>query len=163
MLGDLFSLGYSGLGGADDLRRLLAGTGIDTIVDVRLSQWSRNRAFSSRQTHVTVAEAGLSYVHLPGLGNLAYKSGGIRVRNIEAIETVLAALRAGRNVALMCVCPQPEDCHRLTLCEEAVRRMPDLQIVHLTRPLAAFLAPDASDEQLQAFVDALLPHTPEEE
>ena len=163
MLFSLFTFGYGSLGGADDLRRLVGGTPIDTIVDVRLSQWSRNRAFSSRQTHVTVAEAGLSYVHLPGLGNLAYKSGGIRVRNIEEIETVLTMLRTGHSIALMCACPRPEGCHRLTLCEEAVRRMPDLQVVHLTRRPVAFLAPAASDEQLEAFVDALLPHTQEED
>ena len=130
-LGDLFTLGYQGLGGADDLRRLLEGTGVDTIVDVRLSPWSGTRAFSSRQTHVTVAEAGLGYVHLPGLGNLAYRTGGIEIRNIEAIETVLTLLRAGRSVALMCVCPQPEGCHREALVAEALRREPGLRVVHL--------------------------------
>ena len=154
-LGTLYSFGYQGLGGSDDLRRMLHGTLFETIVDVRLSVWSGNRAFSVATVR-TVGAAGFEYSHLRDLGNLAYRTGGIQIKDIEAIEVVLGRLRAGESVALMCVCALPDECHRLTLCEEAVRRMPDLQVVHLTRP-AAFLSADATDEQIEAFTDALLP------
>ena len=154
-LGTLYSFGYKGLGGSDDLRRLLEGTDIETIVDVRLSVWSGNRAFSLR-TRDTVEGIGLRYVGMRALGNLAYKTGGIQIADIEAIEVVLEYLRTPANVALMCVCALPDHCHRLALCEEAVRRQPDLRVVHLTRP-AAFLSADATDEHIEAFTDALLP------
>jgi uncharacterized protein (DUF488 family) len=130
--GTLYTLGYAGLGGADDLRRLLAGTGIDAIVDVRLSPWSGNRAFSSA-TRRTVEDAGYRYLHEKGLGNLGYKRGTIEIAEIERIEMILAQLRAGHSVGLICACGEPEDCHRWTLAEEAVRRMPGLRVVHLSR------------------------------
>ena len=159
-LGSLWTLGYQGLTSSADLREILDGTSVGTIVDVRLSPRSGNRAFST-DTRATVEAAGLRYVHEKGLGNLGYKRGTIEIADISRIETVLAILRAGKSVALLCVCPQPEDCHRLTLCEEAVRREPGLQVVHIAqdriRRPAAFLSVDATDEQLEAFVDALLP------
>jgi uncharacterized protein (DUF488 family) len=130
MAPSLFTFGYQQLRGTDDLRRLLEGTDVETIVDVRLSPWSSNRAFSL-DTRATVEAAGCQYVHLKDLGNLAYKTGGVQIRNIEAIETVLELLRAGRSVALFCVCPQPEGCHRAVLVEEALRREPGLRVVHL--------------------------------
>ena len=160
MTGTLFTFGYSGIDDADALRRLIGGAPIADIVDVRLRPFGRRPFNGPTACQALIESLGPTYRWDQRLGNLAYETGGVQIKDIEAIETVLTALRTGRNVALMCVCPQPEDCHRLTLCEEAVRRMPDLQIVHLTRPPAAFLAPDASDEQLEAFVDALLPHTP---
>lgn len=129
--GTLFTLGYSGLRGADDLRRLITGTGIDTIVDVRLSAWSSSYAFSVGGTRRTVEAAGFAYVHLPDLGNLRYRTTGIQIKNIEAIEDVLALLRAGHSVALLCICQRADGCHRQVLAEEAVRRMPGLKVVHL--------------------------------
>ena len=129
-LGSLWTLGYHGLTGSADLREILDGTSVGTIVDVRLSPRSGNRAFST-DTRTTVEAAGLQYVHEKGLGNLGYKRGTIEIADVARIETILAILRAGQSVALMCVCPMPDDCHRLVLCEEAVRREPDLQVVHL--------------------------------
>jgi hypothetical protein len=54
----------------------------------------------------------------------------------------------------MCVCASPDECHRLTLCEEAVRRQPDLRVIHLTRRPAA--PADKADVQLD-LADVLLP------
>ena len=155
-LGSLWTVGYQGLTGPADLREILEGTGVSTVVDVRLSPWSRNRAFSLA-TRATVEAAGFRYVHEKGLGNLGYKRGTIEIADIERVETVLALLRAGESVALMCACREPEGCHRSVLAAEAVRRQADLQVVHLTRRPAAFLSVDATDEQIEAFTDALLP------
>jgi len=130
MNGTLYTFGYQELKGAEDLRAILPPD-VKTVVDVRLSPWSGNRAFSTG-TRSTVEEADRRYVHLRGLGNLGYKRGTIEIANIDAIEVVLEYLRSG-SIALMCVCPKPDECHRLILCEEAVRRMPDLRVVHLSR------------------------------
>ncbi|MHB8958477.1 MAG: hypothetical protein ACYDAN_02510 [Candidatus Limnocylindrales bacterium] len=131
-VGDLFTLGYAGLRGPDDLRRLLEGTPVSTIVDIRLSRWSRNRAFSglARQT---VEAAGLRYLYVPDLGNLAYRTGGIQIKDVDAIEEVLALVDAGEAVGLMCACRQPQGCHRADVADEAARRRPGLQVVHLVR------------------------------
>ncbi len=126
----LFTLGYAGLRGSDDLRRLVEGTPVTTIVDIRLSPWSGNRAFSAR-TRQTVEEAGLMYLHLRDLGNLAHRSGGTEIKNIEAIEDVLALVDAGAAAALMCACRRPQGCHRTHVADEAVRRRPGLRVVHL--------------------------------
>ena len=140
-LGVLCTLGYSGLRGADDLRALLHDTPVDTIVDVRLSPYSGNRAFSTGMRR-TVEAAGFAYVHIPDLGNLAYKTGGTQIRNLEAIEAVLMMLRAGQSVALLCVCAQPKDCHRWTLAQAALDREPALRVVHLlTRPEPGLTTP----------------------
>lgn len=130
-LGGLLTFGYQGLGGAGDLRRLFEGTGVEAIVDVRLQPFGRVPFRGPTATRLLVESVGLSYVHLPDLGNVLYRTGGIQIRNLEAIESVLTMLRAGRSVALMCACARPEKCHRLTLAEEAVRRLPGLQVMHM--------------------------------
>jgi uncharacterized protein (DUF488 family) len=130
--GVLFTLGYAGLLGPDDLRRMLEWVDVDTIVDVRLQPWGRAPFNGPRAARHTVESVGLRYVHLPDLGNVLYRTGGIQIRNLEAIEAVLDDLRAGRSVALMCACPRPEGCHRSMLAEEAVRREPGLHVVHVT-------------------------------
>jgi len=142
MLGDLFSLGYANLHGPDDLRDLLHDTRVDTIFDVRLQPWGRAPWNGPHATRLLVEAAGCHYAAAPALGNLAYRRGGIEIKDIEAIEDVLNALRAGRGVALLCVCANAAGCHRSVLAEEAVRREPGLRVVHLpVRPLVGFLPP----------------------
>jgi hypothetical protein len=51
--------------------------------------------------------------------------------NLDQVETVLAELRAGVNVALMYVCASPAVCHRSTVAAEAVEREPALTVVPL--------------------------------
>lgn len=131
--GSLWTFGYSGMTSHLDLAELLGGTGVDVVVDVRLQPFGRAPFNGPTATRLLVEDAGLRYVHTKDLGNLAYKTGGIQIKNMEAIENVLAMLRAGRLVALMCVCPNPIACHRRTLAEEAIRRMPGLPVVHLAR------------------------------
>jgi hypothetical protein len=158
--GTLFTFGYGEIADADALRRLIGGAQIADVVDVRLRPFGRSPFNGPTASRALTESLGLSYRWDQRLGNLAYRAGGIEIKDVDAIEDVLDALRAGRSVALMCGCPRPEDCHRLTLCEEAVRRMPGLKVVHLPRRPAAFLARDASDEQIEAFVDALLLRPP---
>lgn len=131
MLGDLFSLGYSGLRGADDLRRRLEDTPVGTIFDVRLQPWGRTPWNGPRATRRLVEAAGCRYVGVPALGNLGYKRGTIEIMDIDSIERVLTDLREGQSVALLCVCAKARDCHRWVLAEDAVRRQPDLRVVHL--------------------------------
>ena len=144
-LGALLTFGYQGLTGPADLAELLEGTGVDTIVDVRLQPFGRAPFNGPTASRDTVEALGIAYRSDQRLGNLAYKTGGIEINDIEAIEDVLAELRAGRSVALLCVCPNPIGCHRSTLAEEAIRRMPGLRVVHLFRTGSrAALPPDTT-------------------
>ncbi len=130
-LGVLVSFGYSKARTADGLRSLLDGSGVDHVVDVRLKPYSGNRAFSAG-TRATVEGVGPAYSWVPDLDNLAYKAGGVQIRNLKTIEpAVLAPLRAGKTVALMCVCLEAETCHRMAIVDEAVRRLPGLTVRHL--------------------------------
>lgn len=152
----LYSLGYSGLRGADDLRALLHDVPLHTIVDVRLQPFGRAPWNGPTATRRLVEAAGYRYAAAPDLGNLAYRTGGIEIKDIEAIEDVLTYLRAGQSVALLCVCAQPEGCHRWVLAEEAVRREPGLRVVHLpARRLVGFLPHDPTDADIEAFVEAI--------
>jgi uncharacterized protein (DUF488 family) len=126
----LFTLGYAGLDGPDDIRRLTSGTPVTTVVDIRLKRWSRIPAFSMA-TAQTVEAAGFRYVYLPDLGNLAYRTGGMQIRRLDGIVDVLNLMDTGETVALMCACKRPETCHRTFVAHEAVRRRPWLVVDHL--------------------------------
>jgi uncharacterized protein (DUF488 family) len=129
-LGRLVTFGYAGLGSARDLSRLLADADVDVIYDVRLTRWSGNRAFSTG-VRSTVESAGFKYVPCDALGNLRHRSGGIEIKSIEAIQSVLGEIRDGRTVALMCACAEAGQCHRSVLVDEAIRREPRLTVDHL--------------------------------
>jgi uncharacterized protein (DUF488 family) len=131
MTGRLYSLGYARLRGVDDLRRLLADTEVDTVVDVRLRPWGRPPFNGPRATQLLVEAAGFLYIWDQRLGNRGYKSGTIEIADIEAIEDVIAMLRAGQGVAMMCVCADVAECHRQVLADEAARRLPGLRVVNL--------------------------------
>lgn len=131
MIGTLYTFGYQGMSSSVDLRRLLAETDCSTIVDVRLKVWSGNREFSMA-TRRTVEEAGLVYSHVPALGNLAYKTGGIEIKDISAIDPLVDRLRQGESLAFMCVCPSPKSCHRSELVAVALDLLPSLRVVHLS-------------------------------
>ncbi|MGI8928933.1 MAG: DUF488 family protein, N3 subclade [Candidatus Limnocylindrales bacterium] len=94
------------------------------MVDGRLVQRSACHA-----TPRTILAIGRRYEWLPGLGNFAYKTGGTRIADITQVETVLAELRAGVNVGLLCVCRDARDCHRSLIAAQSVRREPSITSV----------------------------------
>jgi len=65
---------------------------------------------------------------------------GIQIADIAQVETVLAELRTGANVALMCVCSDAATCHRSVIVAEIVRREPTLLVDPLGDRAAATLA-----------------------
>jgi hypothetical protein len=129
-LGRLLTFGYGRLRSIDQVRALLDDAGVDLVVDVRLVPKSRLPLWG-RATRDTILSAGRRYIWEPELGNLDYKAGGIRIADLDAVETVLDHLRAGVNVALMCVCSSADDCHRSTVAAEAGLREPRLEIEHV--------------------------------
>ncbi|HEX6014876.1 MAG TPA: DUF488 domain-containing protein, partial [Geminicoccaceae bacterium] len=118
----------------------LAAAGVRLLVDVRAVAASRRPGFSKRQLAAGLAEAGIGYLHLRGLGTppdgrLAARAGRHEeMRRIfeahlatEAAQDEmdeLARLVAGdRPVCLLCFERRPEHCHRRVLSERLVERL----------------------------------------
>lgn len=106
----ILGIGYSGRT-LDELVRL-AQTLDAMVVDVRLSARSRVPHWNKGRLQEAL---GPSYLHLSALGNLNYKNGGpITINDYPTGRDQLAEL-SSRTILLMCVCKQPERCHRTTV------------------------------------------------
>lgn len=127
----LVTFGYQNVKTRDGLLDVLDRGRVDRVVDVRLHAYSGIRAFST-ETRATVESTGREYVWAHQLGNLAYKTGGVAIKDISRLDDlVLDPLRQGVVVALMCACSDVRRCHRRYLAEIVAERMPVVEVVHL--------------------------------
>lgn len=141
---------------------LLAAHGIETIVDVRSSPYSKYVPhFSKDNVQRILRDANVDYLFLGReLGarreeEQCYAGGQAKYALVaqlprfrEGLERVLTEV-ASRPVALMCSEADPLDCHRTILvCRELLRVRPDLAIVHVL--------PDGGTETQPAAVDRLI-------
>jgi len=134
-LGTLYTIGYGSLKGSEDLARLIDGEHIDVLFDVRYAPTGRNPLWRSGAVALTVQQAGIpEYVHMQSLGNPDFKSGkpAYRVLDDEAgMPPLIARLKSGQNVALMCVCKDTPHCHRRLVVAMAKDALPTLHVVEL--------------------------------
>lgn len=124
----------------DDLITLLRRHGIGQLADVRtLPRSRRNPQFNRETLPQALAAAGISYLHLPGLGglrrprrdspNTAWRTPGFRgyadhMQTTE-FEAALADLLAGAaraRTAIMCAEALPWRCHRSLIADALVAR-----------------------------------------
>jgi uncharacterized protein (DUF488 family) len=120
---------------------------VELLVDVRAVASSRRPGFAKSRLAATLAEAGIGYVHLRGLGTpaegrAAARAGQhARMRKIylahlatSAVQAELTELtelvRSGRRLCLMCFEADPAHCHR-SLVADAVRVAMPVPIEHL--------------------------------
>lgn len=116
-------------------------------MDVRAVPASRRPGFSKRQLEATLAEAGIGYLHLEGLGTPAAGREAARAGRLEVFERIfrehLAGLEAqpdlahleqligsGRRVCLLCLEADPAHRHR-GIVAEALRGRLGLEVRHL--------------------------------
>ncbi|MBI3453694.1 MAG: DUF488 domain-containing protein [Rhodospirillales bacterium] len=141
----LRTIGYQGARLADFIATLRAA-GVTTLVDVRAIPWSRRPEFAQAALAEAVAAAGISYVHLRGLGNPAkhappaenapaesYRAAYMRHLDSPAALADLdraATLARDGNACLMCLERNPRDCHR-SLTAETLARITGLPVDHL--------------------------------
>ncbi|MGC2824742.1 MAG: DUF488 domain-containing protein, partial [Pseudolabrys sp.] len=124
----LFTIGYEQAKPAavlDELKR----TKIELLVDTRAVAASRRPGFSKRQLVASLDEAGIGYIHLqklgtPAEGRAAARSGDTNalwriydqhIKTSEAqaaLNQLIALIKSGKRVALLCYCRDPEACHR---------------------------------------------------
>lgn len=135
----IFTIGHSTRQIAEFLR-LLGAHGVETLVDVRTVPRSRhNPQFESSALAVSLAEAGIGYLHEAALGGLrrpardshngAWRNSSFRgfadYMQTEAFEAAVAAIVAlGREqqVALMCAEGNPARCHRSLIADALLAR-----------------------------------------
>lgn len=140
----LLTIGYEGRTAAE-LVTELTDADVSVLVDVRLTPLSRKPGLSKRRLEEALRSAGITYIHLPALGNpkdnrAPFRDGDprgrsrfrARLRSTEAKAAVdeIATLACNGRVALLCFEREPLTCHRHMVSEEVVRRAPTLAVAH---------------------------------
>jgi uncharacterized protein (DUF488 family) len=141
---EVATIGYEGRD-VDDLVAALRAAGVALVVDVRQTPLSHKRGLSKRALAAALAEAGLGYEHLGGLGNPrdnreAFRAGepAARRRYARRLDREgaadLARLRslvADDPVALLCVERDHQVCHRPAITERLRHDDPRIVVRHL--------------------------------
>jgi uncharacterized protein (DUF488 family) len=113
---------------------------VDVLVDTRAVAASRRPGFSKRALAASLDDAGIAYIHLqklgtPAAGRAAARSGDlatlwriydkhIKTRAAQdALEDLLALIKSGKRVALLCYCRDPKACHRSRIVANVKKRM----------------------------------------
>ncbi|NMR29107.1 DUF488 domain-containing protein [Arthrobacter sp. SF27] len=125
----IIGVGYEG-SDMESFLNGLVGWGVNTLVDVRLNAISRKKGFSKRALKEGLAQAGISYLHLPALGNPKDNRDGFaspggadnaaHARYKELLQTgqaqealrELADLATQERVAVLCFEASELGCHR---------------------------------------------------
>jgi uncharacterized protein (DUF488 family) len=125
----------------------LQHAGVKLLVDVRAVASSRRPGFAKTKLSANLAEAGIDYLHLRGLGTPADGRAAARagrhaeMRAIFAeqlatpvaqaeLETLADLARGERRIALMCFEALPTHCHRAIVADALAAKVP-VHIEHL--------------------------------
>jgi uncharacterized protein (DUF488 family) len=131
------TIGYEG-GTIDAFLRALREAGVELVLDIRAAPVSRKKGFSKNQLAAHLAEAGIGYRHLRGLGTPkrgrdAARGGDlgkferIFLEHMEEPEALLdlgeaIALAESQPVCLLCLERDPEHCHRMIVANRMVEQ-----------------------------------------
>lgn len=162
---------------SEEFVALLTAHGVKQLADVRSIPRSRHTPqFNSGELADSLREAGIEYVHLPGLGGLRHArrdSVNTAWRNLsfrgyadymqtpefeEALDRLIRLARV-RLTAIMCAEAVPWRCHRSLIADALVARGIEVQeITSLTRTRAHTLTPWARVEGTRiTYPPSLLP------
>jgi uncharacterized protein (DUF488 family) len=135
----LYTIGYEQAKPAavlDELRRAK----VQLLVDTRAVAASRRPGFSKRRLAAGLDEFGIGYVHLqklgtPAAGRTAARSGNLdalwriydkHIKSREAQDALgelIALVKSGKRIALLCYCRDPKTCHRSRIVKNVKKRM----------------------------------------
>ncbi len=138
----LFTIGWSRMEPAG-LVELLKQHRVETLVDIRWKPYSRFRPDfnKNRLGHEggALLSEGIGYVHMVELGNEGKDTGTVQlVDEAVGLERLQAEIERGL-VAIMCVCFDPERCHRRLVASRMQQRIESLEVVHLRRAASTAL------------------------
>jgi uncharacterized protein (DUF488 family) len=134
----LYTIGYEQAKPAAVLGELKRAK-IEVVVDTRAVAASRRPGFSKRQLAASLDEAGINYIHLqklgtPAEGRAAARSGDtdllwriydkhIKTREAQAeLDELIALIKTGKRIALLCYCRDPKTCHRSRVVANVKKR-----------------------------------------
>jgi uncharacterized protein (DUF488 family) len=142
----VFTIGYEGATQAEVIAEL-AAAGVERVIDVRAVPLSRKPGFSKNMLRAGLADAGIDYVHLRGLGTPpdgreAARKGrhadleriyAAQLETPEAVAEAAIMLDLVENApsALLCFERDPAACHRSLLLAAVA---PAAEVVDLVVP-----------------------------
>jgi uncharacterized protein (DUF488 family) len=147
MRATLFTIGYQQRS-LEDFVAIARKAGVDVIIDVRETAWSRKPGFSKSAFATALAKAGIDYIHASFAGNPKWlrENAANHVECLtwyewylgeftEVMETfdalISEVLCSGQRVALTCFERHAEDCHRSILAERWANRARARDVRHL--------------------------------
>jgi uncharacterized protein (DUF488 family) len=146
----LYTIGYEQAKPAAVLNELKRAR-IELLVDTRAVAASRRPGFSKRQLAASLDEIGIGYIHLqklgtPAEGRVAARSGDTgtlwRIYNKHIrtpgarteLDELIALIKSGKRLALLCYCRDPKTCHRSRIVANVKKRIP-VKVDDLIPPL----------------------------
>jgi len=135
--------------------------GIDTIIDVRSTPYSRfNPHFNRENLEKSLKESAIGYRFMgdwlggrytdPGLlfpdGTVDYRKVQDTEQFKEGISRLLAVISSGKTIALMCAEKEPERCHRFALISPVLQDK-GISVIHV-RPEGKIQANDDLEREL---------------
>ena len=146
----LFTIGYQEAK-PDAVLGELKRAKIDLLVDIRAVAASRRPGFSKRQLAAALDEAGIAYIHLQKLGTPAQGRQAARAGDFEALWRIydkhiktpeaqaalgelLALIKSGKRVCLLCYERDPNECHRSRIAA-LVKKRTRVKVDDLIPPL----------------------------
>lgn len=122
----LYTFGY-GVRHTTAVLALLPGL----IMDVRLSPRSRIPGWNKFELERALGDR---YMHVEELGNVLFKTNGVRLKDdAKGFEILLAELERGP-VTILCGCGDVRGCHRLVIANRAANRY-GVKVEHLFQDL----------------------------
>jgi uncharacterized protein (DUF488 family) len=135
----LFTIGYEQASLPAVLNELREAK-VGLLVDTRAVAASRRPGFSKRQLAASLDEAGIAYLHLQKLGAPAEGRQAARAGDLDmlwriydkhlktpeaqaALAELLALVKSGQRIALLCYCRDPKSCHRDRVVTAVKKRM----------------------------------------
>ena len=146
----LYTIGYEQAKPAAVLGQLKRAK-VQLLVDTRAVAASRRPGFSKRQLAAALDEADIAYIHLqklgtPSEGRTAARSGDIDAlwriydKHIktkdaqDALDELIALIKSGKRIALLCYCRDPKTCHRSRIVANVKKRV-RVEVEDLIPPL----------------------------
>lgn len=146
MSSTLATIGYEGTS-LDEFLRALTAERVQLLVDVRAVASSRRPGFSKNSLAANLANAGIDYLQLRGLGTPADGRAAARSEKYEELEriyrehlrteeaqaqldTLVEVVRGGRRACLLCYEAAARHCHR-SIVADAVAAVLPIRIRHI--------------------------------
>jgi len=143
----LATIGYEGTSVPNFIDALKRAR-VEILVDIRAIASSRRPGFSKNALAANLAEAGIDYLQLRGLGTPADGRAAVRagrpeeMRRIylkhlateeaqDQLATLIEVVKGGKRACLLCYEADPRHCHRSIVAEEVGKRTP-VQVEHLS-------------------------------